>query len=222
MWMDKRLKVELFCYCKKKRNCYYELITTLIFIYISLLMNLISFVYHSHVQLLYRSFWSTNTWNVEWFCCFPLFQDQENNDHMAYWLSNSSTLLFLLEHSLKAAGAATKSRKPPAATSLFGRMAQVRQDFYSHFPSLGVDIIDARTNIQMYSYYVSLRDFGRFLLLPILILVCWILYAKLRPRCQHCFSSNSSLHTWRRFMELFETIWRKICPRFFPCVSRFF
>ncbi|KAL6002148.1 hypothetical protein ACLOJK_037596 [Asimina triloba] len=53
-------------------------------------------------------------------------QEGENNEHLAYWLSNTSALLFLLQKSLKAGGAAgaTPSRKPAAATSLFGRMAQ--------------------------------------------------------------------------------------------------
>ncbi|KAL7113224.1 hypothetical protein ACP275_04G048900 [Erythranthe tilingii] len=47
-----------------------------------------------------------------------------NNDHMAYWLSNTSTLLFLLEKSLKPAGTAgaTPVRKAQPPTSLFGRM----------------------------------------------------------------------------------------------------
>ncbi|XP_051143189.1 myosin-6-like [Andrographis paniculata] len=48
-------------------------------------------------------------------------EDQESSDHMAYWLSNTSTLLFLLQKSLKPAGA-TPSRKPQQPTSLFGRM----------------------------------------------------------------------------------------------------
>ncbi|XP_043719718.1 myosin-6 isoform X1 [Telopea speciosissima] len=49
-------------------------------------------------------------------------ENQDNNEHMAYWLSNTSTLLFLLQRSLKAAG--SPRRKPPPATSLFGRMTQ--------------------------------------------------------------------------------------------------
>ncbi|KAG8370850.1 hypothetical protein BUALT_Bualt13G0026200 [Buddleja alternifolia] len=48
-------------------------------------------------------------------------EDQESNDHMAYWLSNTSTLLFLLQKSLKPAGT-TPARKPQPPTSLFGRM----------------------------------------------------------------------------------------------------
>ncbi|XP_058101304.1 myosin-6-like [Magnolia sinica] len=53
-------------------------------------------------------------------------EESENNEHLAYWLSNMSTLLFLLQKSLKAGGAAvaTPSRKPPPATTLFGRMTQ--------------------------------------------------------------------------------------------------
>ncbi|KAL5796425.1 hypothetical protein ACOSQ2_001245 [Xanthoceras sorbifolium] len=51
-------------------------------------------------------------------------ENEDSNDHMAYWLSNTSTLLFLLQRSLKAGGAsgATPHKKPPTATSLFGRM----------------------------------------------------------------------------------------------------
>lgn len=48
-------------------------------------------------------------------------EEQDTNDHMAYWLSNTSTLLFLLQKSMKSAGA-TPARKPPQPTSLFGRM----------------------------------------------------------------------------------------------------
>ncbi|XWS31345.1 hypothetical protein CRYUN_Cryun23aG0068500 [Craigia yunnanensis] len=51
-------------------------------------------------------------------------ENEANNGHMAYWLSNTSALLFLLQKSLKVAGSsgATPSRKPPPPTSLFGRM----------------------------------------------------------------------------------------------------
>lgn len=46
---------------------------------------------------------------------------------MAYWLSNTSALLFLLQQSLKSGGPndATPVRKPPNPTSLFGRMTMV-------------------------------------------------------------------------------------------------
>jgi len=54
-------------------------------------------------------------------------QNQDGNDHMAYWLSNTSALLFLLEQSLKSGSStnATPARKPPNPTSLFGRMTMV-------------------------------------------------------------------------------------------------
>ncbi|KAI3678757.1 hypothetical protein L6452_38060 [Arctium lappa] len=48
-------------------------------------------------------------------------ENQDNNEHMAYWLSNTSTLLFLIQRSLKPDGASSV-RKPPPPTSLFGRM----------------------------------------------------------------------------------------------------
>ncbi|XP_051120458.1 myosin-6-like [Andrographis paniculata] len=51
-------------------------------------------------------------------------EDGNSNNHMAYWLSNTSTLLFLLQKSLKPAGSATATpARKPQATSLFGRMA---------------------------------------------------------------------------------------------------
>lgn len=57
-------------------------------------------------------------------------QNQDNNDHMAYWLSNTSTLLFLLQKSLTSTGAAGAApRRKPPPTSLFGRMAMVLGHF---------------------------------------------------------------------------------------------
>ncbi|KAL7169303.1 hypothetical protein ACSBR2_034369 [Camellia fascicularis] len=48
-----------------------------------------------------------------------MLQDQDSNAHMAYWLSNTYVLLFLLQRTLKATGG-----KPPTPTSFFGRMTQ--------------------------------------------------------------------------------------------------
>ncbi|GMY38564.1 myosin-17-like isoform X2 [Fagus crenata] len=50
----------------------------------------------------------------------------DSNDVLAYWLSNTSTLLFLLQHTLKATGAAslTPQRQGTATASLFGRVSQ--------------------------------------------------------------------------------------------------
>uniref|UniRef100_A0A7N0TWA0 Myosin-17-like n=1 Tax=Kalanchoe fedtschenkoi TaxID=63787 RepID=A0A7N0TWA0_KALFE len=52
---------------------------------------------------------------------------QDNNDSLAYWLSNSSTLIILLQRTLKAGGAASltpQRRRSTSSASLFGRMSQ--------------------------------------------------------------------------------------------------
>lgn len=55
---------------------------------------------------------------------------------MAYWLSNTSTLLYLLQRSLKAAGSSGASnKKPPQPTSLFGRMTMVPGSSLTVYPS---------------------------------------------------------------------------------------
>lgn len=47
---------------------------------------------------------------------------------LAYWLSNASTLLLLLQRTLKAGGAAgmTPQHRRSSSASLFGRMTQVK------------------------------------------------------------------------------------------------
>lgn len=52
-------------------------------------------------------------------------ETQDNNDVLSYWLSNSATLLLLLQRTLKASGAAslTPQRRRPSSASLFGRMS---------------------------------------------------------------------------------------------------
>ncbi|XVE81493.1 hypothetical protein DITRI_Ditri15bG0068800 [Diplodiscus trichospermus] len=64
-------------------------------------------------------------------------EDQDNNDHMAYWLSNTSALLFLLQRSLKTSGSSA-AQKPPAPTSFFSRMTQ---SFRSSSASLPVGVV---------------------------------------------------------------------------------
>ncbi|KAG4911180.1 hypothetical protein JHK87_057296 [Glycine soja] len=51
---------------------------------------------------------------------------QDNNDILAYWLSNASTLLLLLQRTLKASGAAgmAPQRRRSSSATLFGRMTQ--------------------------------------------------------------------------------------------------
>ncbi|XP_062079405.1 myosin-6-like isoform X2 [Humulus lupulus] len=72
-------------------------------------------------------------------------ENQENNDHMAYWLSNTSALLFLLQRSMKGAGnnGATPQRKLPPATSLFGRMTLGFRSSPSstNLPAPAVDVV---------------------------------------------------------------------------------
>ncbi|XP_024385122.1 myosin-9 isoform X2 [Physcomitrium patens] len=53
-------------------------------------------------------------------------ESQDNNDVLAYWLSNTSTLLFLLQRTLKASGAAggAPQRRRSNSVTLFGRMTQ--------------------------------------------------------------------------------------------------
>ncbi|XP_078440971.1 myosin-9-like [Wolffia australiana] len=53
-------------------------------------------------------------------------ETQENNEVLAYWLSNTSTLLMLLQHSLKASGAGglAPQRRRQSSATLFGRMTQ--------------------------------------------------------------------------------------------------
>ncbi|ONI04900.1 hypothetical protein PRUPE_6G347100 [Prunus persica] len=53
-------------------------------------------------------------------------ETQDNNDILAYWLSNASTLLLLLQRTLKASGAAgmAPQRRRSSSATLFGRMTQ--------------------------------------------------------------------------------------------------
>nr|VDD41893.1 unnamed protein product [Brassica oleracea] len=53
-------------------------------------------------------------------------ESQDNNNTLAYWLSNASTLLLLLQRTLKASGAAgmVPQRRRSSSATLFGRMTQ--------------------------------------------------------------------------------------------------
>ncbi|GFQ02300.1 myosin-12 [Phtheirospermum japonicum] len=55
-------------------------------------------------------------------------ENQDNTKNLAYWLSTTSTLLFLLQKTIKASNssAAASKRNRSSPMSLFGRMAQVR------------------------------------------------------------------------------------------------
>ncbi|XP_023539621.1 myosin-7-like isoform X1 [Cucurbita pepo subsp. pepo] len=63
-------------------------------------------------------------------------ENQDDYDHMAYWLSNTTTLLFLLQKSLKAT-----PRKPPTPTSLFERMTQGFRSSSANLPVGTLDVV---------------------------------------------------------------------------------
>ncbi|XP_009624015.1 myosin-6 isoform X2 [Nicotiana tomentosiformis] len=66
-------------------------------------------------------------------------EDETNNNHMAYWLSNGATLLFLLQHTLKTTSSAPS--KPPQPTSFFGRMAQSFRSSSANIAIGGLDTV---------------------------------------------------------------------------------
>ncbi|KAL3517759.1 hypothetical protein ACH5RR_020348 [Cinchona calisaya] len=70
-------------------------------------------------------------------------ENEDSNDCMAYWLSNTSNLLFLLQRSLKAAGAAgaTPVRKQQTPTSLFGRMAMGFRSSAVNLPAAALEVV---------------------------------------------------------------------------------
>jgi myosin V len=56
-------------------------------------------------------------------------QKQDNNADLAYWLSNSSSLLIILQKSLKPPGSSvtTPMKRPQTQTSFLGRMVCIRR-----------------------------------------------------------------------------------------------
>ena len=64
-----------------------------------------------------------------------IHQAPDNNDILGYWLSNTSSLLLLLQRTLKAGGAAGVApqwRRPPP--TLIGRMTAVMYLLSDYFP----------------------------------------------------------------------------------------
>lgn len=86
------------------------------------------------------------------FANISLFQVQDNNDALSYWLSNLSTLLVLLQRTLKASGTTslTPQRRRSTSASLFGRMSQVSNSFQS-LKHLDMHIV--LFNIVIYLFY---------------------------------------------------------------------
>nr|VDD08509.1 unnamed protein product [Brassica rapa] len=72
-------------------------------------------------------------------------ENQEDDNHLAYWLTNTSTLLFLLQRSLRHSPTGSSPTKPPQPTSFLGRMTQGFRSTSS--PNLSTDVVhqvDAR------------------------------------------------------------------------------
>ncbi|KAJ7979748.1 Myosin [Quillaja saponaria] len=63
-------------------------------------------------------------------------EDPDNNERMAYWLSNTSMLLILLQRTLK-----TVPKKPPTPTSFFGRMTQGFRSSSSNLSFNALDVV---------------------------------------------------------------------------------
>ncbi|KAG0458638.1 hypothetical protein HPP92_021766 [Vanilla planifolia] len=71
-------------------------------------------------------------------------EKEESSSHLAYWLSNISTLLFLMQRSLIASGAAvgiSRHKPPTPPTSLFGRMAQGFRSSSANLSAVGFDLV---------------------------------------------------------------------------------
>ncbi|KAK8612986.1 hypothetical protein V6N13_104309 [Hibiscus sabdariffa] len=68
-------------------------------------------------------------------------EEQHTNDHMAYWLSNTCSLLFLLQRSLKSS---SSSADKPAATSIFSRMTQSFRSSSTNLPVGVVQMVEAK------------------------------------------------------------------------------
>ncbi|KAK4379600.1 hypothetical protein RND71_001462 [Anisodus tanguticus] len=78
-------------------------------------------------------------------------EDQDNTGDLSYWLSTSSTLLFLLQSTIKAGNVPTRSpyRNRSSPTTLFGRMAQgFRSTSLSMAISSGYSGIEGSPNIR--------------------------------------------------------------------------
>ncbi|RZB87580.1 Myosin-9 isoform C [Glycine soja] len=71
-------------------------------------------------------------------------ETQDNNDVLAYWLSNASTLLLLLQRTLKASGAAGMApQRHRSSATLFGRMTQ---SFRGAPAGVNVSLINGNTS----------------------------------------------------------------------------
>jgi len=103
-------------------------------------------------------------------------ETQDNNEVLAYWLSNASTLLLLLQRTLKASGSTgmAPQRRRSSSATLFGRMTQ---SFRGTPQGVNLSLI----NGSMVSGVETL--------------------SKLKPSIPLYCLNNSLQHMWRRYME---------------------
>ncbi|KAL7151184.1 hypothetical protein ABFS83_04G014400 [Erythranthe nasuta] len=87
-----------------------------------------------------------------------LENQDSNNDHMAYWLSNTSTLLFLLEKNLKPAGTAGATQfgfRSPSSTSLAAAAIEKVRQVEAKYPAL---LFKQQLNAYVEKIYGIIRD----------------------------------------------------------------
>lgn len=121
------------------------------------------------------------------------YQDEDNDANLAYWLSNTSTLLFMLQQSLKSGGTgATPLRKSP---SLVRWMTKVNILFLSFF-LFGHRMLQKLNNPDLLFIRVS-------------VLQRLKLFDQLMPKIQLCISSSNLKHMLKRLLESFGITWKR-------------
>ncbi|CAN7005829.1 unnamed protein product [Brassica rapa subsp. trilocularis] len=122
----------------------------------------------------------------------------DNNEVLAYWLSNSATLLLLLQRTLKATGEAslTPQRRRTSSASLFGRM-QVE----AKYPAL---LFKEQLTAFLKRIYGMIRDNLKKEISPLLglcIQVTFLLYLAQANAVAHWQSIRKSLNAYLNLMK---------------------
>nr|AAM14807.1 putative myosin heavy chain [Arabidopsis thaliana] len=121
------------------------------------------------------------------------FQNPEDDSNLAYWLTNTSTLLFLLQRSLKSHSTTGASpKKPPQPTSFFGRMTQgFRSPSSASLSGDVVQQVDARYPALLFKQQLTAyieTIYGIFQ---------ENVKRKLAPVLSSCIQENSPTETWQ-------------------------
>jgi myosin-5 len=78
-----------------------------------------------------------------------IIEEKDDNDALSYWLSNTSTLIFLLQRNLKPSGVPiTPQRHYPGSITFMGRMTQGLKSPSNHGSSGTSGMFDAHEGIQ--------------------------------------------------------------------------